>query len=473
MEFVKEYLPPELLAVLVALVAVLTLLAARHVASKVADVNSSIDEIKPGLERLVNARVTDLGNILTTEIDRRFAEVDKQMLMVADTNRDTLSKAISEIAGEIGEFKNAQAKASAEAHEALQNQFVSQALHLQERVHTVAKENAEAFNVLQEKIRAIVSTGLADTHTDMVERLAKLSGEMGGVLDRLVESVGSQLNERFRTANASIEGLTGRLDAIDAAQQRIEALSADVTNLTRVVADKRARGVVGEVQLTHLVDDMLSRDHYEADATLPNGSRAPILLRLPEPTGNIAVCTELALESLGKAGEPGASDEEVAAARQGFAADLRSAIERTAARIDPPHTTNGAVLFVPAESAFAEIHAHHRGLVEEAFRRHVWIVSPTTMMALLNMARTVIRDVATRRETRRIRDELVRFGKDFHQLNALIDSLVRNIGQANTDVLKAQNEGRQITEQLERVGETADLRLAGTDDATTDSPRGS
>lgn len=472
METVKEYLPPEALAVLIVLVGAVVLLVARNVSAKVADVTSAIDELKPGLERLVNARIAEMGNTLTQGIDRRFADIDKQMLMVADTNRDTLSKSISEIAREIGDFKNDQIKANAQSHEALQNQFVEQALHLQERVHAVAKENAEAFNMLQERIRAIVSSGLADTHSDMVKRLAQLSEDMGKVLDSMVESVGAQLNRRFETANTSIENLTGRLDAIDGAQKRIEALSSDVTNLTRVVADKRARGVVGEIQLAHLVDDMLSRDHYETDVTLPNGAKAPLLLKLPEPTGNVAVCTDLPLESLGKAGEPGAGDEEVEQARKRFAADLLEAVEQTAKRIDPPRTANGAVLFVPAESAFAEIHAHHRGLVEEAFRRNVWIVSPTTMMALLNMARAVIKDVATRRETRRIRDELARFGDEFGQLNRLIDSLVANIGQANRDVLKARNEGRQISEHLAHVGETADLRLPGTDDASGEPPQG-
>jgi len=459
MEALRGFLTPEMIALMMVFVGCIVIIVAVSTANKIGSLSSSIDEFRSDVEQSLDRKIGDVSVAIPKEINRVFGQIEHQLSVLSDSSRDNLTKTITEIIKVVNDFRNEQVKADAERHEGLQKKFTDQSLHLQDRLHNITKENSESFNALHERMRKVVETGMSAARSDMAEKLSSLSKEVQTSMDGLVGMVGTRLNERFEKANESMENLTSRLNAIDSAQRNIQELSSDVVNLTRVVADKRARGAMGEIQLTHLVGDMLSKDHYETDVTLPSGARAPVLLRLPEPTGSVAVSAGLSLENYAQINEV---DGDPSTARDAFSQDVLRAIESAAECIDPPHTSNGALLFVPSESAFSELHLHHRSLVEEAYSRNVWIVSPTTMMALLNMARSVIKDVATRQEARRIRDELVRFGEDFKRFNRLVENLAENISEANKEVLKAQSESQLISDRLTAIGQTADLKMVGT-----------
>ena len=117
-------------------------------------------------------------------------------------------------------------------------------------------------------------------------------------------------------------------------------------------------------------------------------------------------------------------------------------------------TSDGAVMFVPAEAVFAEIHAHHAEVVDYAMQRHVWIVSPTTMMAVLNTARAVIKDVETRRQVHIIKDELSKLGKEFGRFDQRMRKLAEHIRQAHEDAEDVRITSDKISRrflQIERV----------------------
>ena len=108
-------------------------------------------------------------------------------------------------------------------------------------------------------------------------------------------------------------------------------------------------------------------------------------------------------------------------------------------------------MFVPAEAVFAEIHAHHPDVVDYAMQRRVWVVSPTTLMAVLNTARAVMKDVETRKQVHIIQDELGKLGKDFGRFDERMKKLAEHIRQANKDVEDVQISSRKITEQFAKI----------------------
>jgi DNA recombination protein RmuC len=154
---------------------------------------------------------------------------------------------------------------------------------------------------------------------------------------------------------------------------------------------------------------------------------------------------------------PGTNDVDRALAQRQFRADVRKHVDYIARKyILPNETAEGAVMFVPAEAVFAEIHAYHAEVVEYANSRRVWIVSPTTLMAVLNTARAVLKDVETRKQVHLIKDALSRLAVEFNRFDDRLRKLADHIRQAHDDAQKIQITGDKISQQFQRI-EAAEL----------------
>jgi DNA recombination protein RmuC len=149
------------------------------------------------------------------------------------------------------------------------------------------------------------------------------------------------------------------------------------------------------------------------------------------------------------------SEIERAAAQRQFKTDLKKHIDDIGSKyIIAGVTSDGAVMFVPAEAVFAEIHAYHADIVNYALQRRVWIVSPTTLMAVLNTARAVLKDVETRKQVHIIKDELGKLGKDFARFDERMRKLADHVRQAHEDAEQVQISSRKISDRfasIERV----------------------
>ena len=153
------------------------------------------------------------------------------------------------------------------------------------------------------------------------------------------------------------------------------------------------------------------------------------------------------------------SRKEIETAKTKFGNDVMATIQRISKNcIAPPKTTNGAALFVPTEAAFAEIHANHRKAVEEGFARHVWIVSPTTTMALLNMARAVIKDTETRRENDHIKRELKAISHEIVKFDQQLQGIEKSLDAAHQDVQKARLTSRKISTSFGKLGSSSEVQ---------------
>jgi DNA recombination protein RmuC len=289
------------------------------------------------------------------------------------------------------------------------------------------------------------------------ETIARLSGVVDGRLAEISGKVSERLDEGFKKTNETFANVMARLATIDEAQKKIDGLTTNVVTLQELLGDKRSRGAFGEVQLEALVRNILPPGAYEFQATLSNKSRADCLLTLPEPTGKVAVDSKFPLENYNRMFDSALAESEKTAATRAFKADVKKHIEDISSKYIIEHeTSDGAVMFVPAEAVFAEIHAYHADLVDYAMQRRVWIVSPTTMMAVLNTARAVIKDVETRRQVHIIKEELSRLGKDFGRFEERMKKLATHIRQANDDVQDVQISSDKISKRFRQI-ESVDL----------------
>ena len=300
--------------------------------------------------------------------------------------------------------------------------------------------------------RDLLQRGLTAASLQLSRGMQALTQSVDGRLDTLSGQVSQRLDEGFRKTNETFASVMARLATIDEAQKKIDGLTTNVVSLQELLGDKRARGAFGEVQLENLVRNMLPPEAFAFQQVLPNGTRVDCLLTLPPPTGRVAVDAKFPLENYHRMFDSALAESERRAAKQAFRADVRRHVDAIAAKYILPGTTaDGAVMFLPAEAVFAELHAWHAEVVAYAQQKRVWIVSPTTLMAVLNTARSVIRDVETRKQIHVIQDALGKLAKDFHRFDERMAALARHIEQASRDVQDVHTSSRKISAHFRRI----------------------
>lgn len=272
-----------------------------------------------------------------------------------------------------------------------------------------------------------VSEAQANSQTAMLEmmerRLAEVQNRMGETLH----------GSARRTAH-SLGELRERLQSIDKAQANITKLSGDVLSLQDILSNKQTRGAFGEIQLREIVTKALPSDGFTLQATLSNGRRADCLIHLPNPPGPIVVDAKFPLEGY-EALMQADGKEMRARAAQAFRLSVRKHIRDISTRyILEGETADGALMFLPSEAVYAELHGNFPEVVREGFDARVWIVSPTTCMATLNTMRAVLKDARMKEQAGAIRKELAALYADVERLTSRVGNLDRHFGQAARDI---------------------------------------
>jgi len=271
-------------------------------------------------------------------------------------------------------------------------------------------------------------------------------------LTQISGQVDQRLSEGFEKTNKTFTDIVKRLALIDAAQQKITELSSNVVSLQEILADKRSRGAFGEVQLSALLYNTIPKNHFGEQVTLSNGKRVDCLLYLPPPTGNTPIDAKFPLENFQTMMNIKRSESERKFAEQQFVQDIKKHINAIKDKyIIPGETSDGAMMFIPAEAVFAEIHSHYPELIEHAHKNKVWIVSPTTLMAVLTTARAVLKDEATRKQVHIIQEHLAGLAKDFGRFQTRMDKLGKHLEQANADVKDIHTSARKISNRFEQI----------------------
>jgi DNA recombination protein RmuC len=323
------------------------------------------------------------------------------------------------IAANIGHLTAAQTELAGRLSQLAENSAVNQA-QLSER--------------LQAQERAVTKT--------LEERLADLT-----------RRVGENLQKNATHTGETMARLQERLAIIDTAQKNITELSGQVVGLQDILANKQARGAFGEVQLQDIVRNALPPSAYEFQATLGNGKRADCVVHLPNPPGSIVIDAKFPLEGY-RAMLEASDDTARALARRRFASDVATHVGHIADRyIVPGETAESALLFLPSEAVYAELHASFPEIVERSYGQRVWIVSPTTLMATLNTVRAVLKDSRMREQAGVIQQEVANMLADVSRLDQRVENLERHFGQAEKDLREIRTSAEKVMRRGDRITE--------------------
>ena len=291
---------------------------------------------------------------------------------------------------------------------------------------------------------------------ERAELLRTLQERLDGVSKRMGESL-----EKSATKTASSLGELGKhLNVIDQAQKNISDLAGQVVGLQDILDNKQTRGAFGEVQLENLVTSILPPSAYDFQASLSNQRRVDCLIQLPQPPGPIAVDAKFPLESY-HALRNAEDDNQLKAAQRAFRTAIRKHVKDIQERyILPGETADSALMFLPSEAVYAELHANFPETVEQSYRARVWIVSPTTLMATLNTVRAVLKDARMREQAGVIQTEVQKLLDDVRRLDDRTQKLQSHFGQAGKDLELIATSTKKITHRAEKI---EDVQLAETE----------
>ncbi len=285
---------------------------------------------------------------------------------------------------------------------------------------------SEAQAASQAKVLHLMENRLAEVSRGMTESLH-------GTATRTARSLGE---------------LQQRLETIDKAQSNIEKLSGNVLSLQDILSNKQTRGAFGEIQLNDIVRKAMPPDAYAMQATLSNGRRADCLIHLPNPPGPIVIDSKFPLEAY-EALRRAENQSQLIEAQRMLRIAVRGHIKAIAERyILDGETADGALMFLPSEAVYAELHANFPELVREGFDARVWIVSPTTCMATLNTMRAILKDARMREQAGAIRATL-------RQLHRDVELVVERVEKLSTHFHQARGDLDGITTAAERAGKRA------------------
>jgi len=327
------------------------------------------------------------------------------------------------------------------------------------------QELIAAQQALQGKLELLASTqstATAETQKALRESTEHLTRTLNDRLEKVQEKMTDSLHRSSKETAESVAKLTERLTVIDEAQKNITKLSTEVVSLQHILSDKQARGAFGEVQLEAIVEDALPPSAYRFQHVLSNQRRADCLILLPNPPGPIVVDAKFPLTSYrNMLAAPDPATRAVAAKQ--LDEDVKKHIRDIAERyIIEGETADSALMFLPSEAVYAELHAHHPKIVELSHKSRVYLVSPTTMMATLTTVRAILRDVEMRKQASLIQTEVGKMLEDVRRLGERVENLQKHFDQAGKDIDQIQTSARKVTSRGQRI---VDLEL-GDDEPT-------
>ncbi len=310
-----------------------------------------------------------------------------------------------------------------------------------------------------------VSTQQVESSRQMTESFGKSQRELSQSLADRLGKVEAEMSKNLASSSKetaeSLAGLKERLKTIDKAQDNIKALSEQVVSLQHVLDDNPARGAFGEVQLADIVESMLPSFAYQMQAPLANGKQVDCLIKLPDPPGPISVDAKFPLKAYQ---EMLAADNEADRDKAGrqLASDTKKHIRDIAEKyvaqpIDgDTSTAENALMFIPSEAVYGELHAHHPSVIAESHRRKVYLVSPTTLMATLTTVRAILRDVEMQKQASVIQREVGVLLTDIGRLDTRVSSLDRHFDQAARDIEDIKRSSTKIVSRGDKI-EALDL----------------
>ncbi len=315
----------------------------------------------------------------------------------------------------------------------------------------------EKLGLFQNSLTKEIGDFKYDFSNNLKKDFDALNDRMEQRLILINEKVNTRLDENFEKTNKTFTNVLERLSKIDEAQKKIDSLSTEIVSLQSVLTDKKTRGIFGEVNLNYILTSVFGEKNdrlYEIQYKLPNGYIADSILHAPEPLGNVCIDSKFPLENYEKMTNKSLSKEERDMATKLFKLDVKKHIEAISSKyIIPGTTSNQAILFLPAEAIFAEINAYHPDLLKEAYNKHVWITSPTTLMSTLTTLAMIIKNMERDKYAKVIQTELNKLAIDFSRYKERWDKLSRSIDTVSKDVKDIHVTTDKISKRFESINQ--------------------
>ncbi|HIT23356.1 MAG TPA: DNA recombination protein RmuC [Candidatus Faecimonas intestinavium] len=294
-----------------------------------------------------------------------------------------------------------------------------------------------------------------DLSHSLNEDFSKLNEQVERRLLAVNEKVNERLDQNFEKTNKTFMNVIERLSKIDEAQKKIETLSTDIVSLQSILTDKKTRGIFGEVNLKHILSSVFGEKNdsiYRLQYTLSTGVIADCVLFAPEPLGTIAIDSKFPLEHYQMMVDKKLSIEMRENYEKMFKQDMKKHIDAISNKyIIPGETSDQAILFLPAEAIFAEVNAYHSDIIEYAYKKRVWITSPTTLISTLTVIEMIIKNMERDKYTSVIHEELNKLGLEFARYRERWDKLARSIQTVNKDVENVSITTEKISKKFDSI----------------------
>ncbi len=297
----------------------------------------------------------------------------------------------------------------------------------------------------------------SDLNRNMNDDFTKLNEQVEKRLMLINEKVTERLDQNFEKTNKTFVNVMERLSKIDEAQKKIENLSGDIVSLQGILTDKKTRGIFGEVNLKHILVNVFGDGNdsiYRLQHTLSTGVIADCCLFAPEPLGTICIDSKFPLEHYQMMVDRNNSVDIRNQAEKMFKTDMKKHIDAISSKyIIPGITSDQAILFLPAEAIFAEVNAYHSDLLEYAYKKRVWITSPTTLISTLTTIQIIIKNIERDKFAKIIHSELRLLDEEFKRYKDRWDKLYRSIETVSKDVKDIHTTTDKITKRFNSINQ--------------------
>ncbi|MFA5603730.1 MAG: DNA recombination protein RmuC [Bacilli bacterium] len=313
----------------------------------------------------------------------------------------------------------------------------------------------ERLGKLETNVVKEISDFKNDFSRDLTEDFNQLSDKIEYRLRLINDRVNERLDENFEKTNKTFVSVLERLSKIDEAQKKIDILSGDIVSLQSVLTDKKARGIFGEVNLSHIMSSVFGENNnkiYQLQYSFNNSTIADCVLFAPEPLGVIAIDSKFPLENYQSMVDKNNSDMTRLNAEKAFKLDMKKHIDDIANKyIITGVTTDQAILFLPAEAIFAEINAYHQDIIDYSYKRKVWITSPTTLISTLTTIQIIIKNIERDKYASIIHQELKYLDTEFKRYKDRWDKLSRTIDTVNKEVKDIHTTSDKISKRFDSI----------------------
>ena len=292
-----------------------------------------------------------------------------------------------------------------------------------------------------------------DIMKTMNDNFNGLNERMEKKLDQINNKVNERLDDNFAKTNKTFTNILERLSRIDEAQKKIDTLSTDIVSLQSILTDKKSRGIFGEINLKHILENVFGENNtkvFRLQYTLSNNSIADSVVFAPEPLGMIAIDSKFPLENY-----QAMVDRENVNRKEAsklFKSDMKKHIDAIASKyIISGETADQAILFLPAEAIFAEVNAYHQDIMDYAYKKRVWIAGPTTLMSTLTTIQVIIKNMERDKYAKVIHRELKLLDEEFIRYKDRWDKLSRTIDTVSKDVKDIHTTTDKITKRFNSI----------------------